>query len=467
MHSAWETIRQQLQGKKIAILGLGMEGRSTLSHLQTILPGQTFRVCDINPDILGQHGRESAMPGVEYHIGPDYLKGLSEADIVFKSPGIPVSVLEPLSLKAQITSQTDLFIRLYRSQVVGITGTKGKSTTASFLYHLLSSAGKKALLVGNIGMPCFDVMDQIEGDTIIVFEMSSHQLQDMGVSPHVSILLNIFEEHLDYYPSYEAYQQAKINIARWQVPGDVLICHSASPILRKLLSRLDIPSRVLGFGPPDPGYAAAIVRDGDDFLFDDGRQRIRLEGAAGLVPLPGEHNLENAAAAIAAAIVMETSANEIIQAIPAFKPLPHRLEYVGRFGGVDYYNDSISTIPEATMAAIKALPSVQTLILGGKDRGVDFHGLMHYLSGSEVDNFCFTGDAGRRMRIIAEALKGFRGKRLVGPLAFDDCVMEAIGLSKAPATCLLSPAAASYDAFGDFKERGERFKAIIAGHVMT
>ena len=180
------------------ILGFGREGRSTLAFLQKYLPEAVVAVADKNP-----------MEGVA-HSGEDYLQSVYDYDIVIKTPGISLKDFDPRGI--EITSQTDLFLSQFHHQTIGITGTKGKSTTTSLIHHLLKSSGHDAILTGNIGIPCFDIMEQIHENSIVVYELSAHQLEYVHNSPRVGVLLNVFEEHLDHFGTFERYKHAKFNL---------------------------------------------------------------------------------------------------------------------------------------------------------------------------------------------------------------------------------------------------------------
>ena len=445
--------------KRIAILGFGMEGRSTYKLIRRYFPEQHINICDQNDTLPGNQSDAISDKHVSWHLGAGYLSGLDGADIIMKSPGIPYKALHGIPPE-RITSQTAIFLELYRKQVIGITGTKGKSTTASLLHYILIYAGKPSLLAGNIGKPCFDLLDKITEDSIIVFEMSSHQLEQLKISPQVAILLNVFREHLDHYQSFDAYRDAKFNIARWQQPGDYFICniHNENIAGKKLV--LNLPGKLITLGGLSEDGRGVFIDDSDIVIAVPGKQ-LRLPGAATVRLLPGEHNLLNIAAAAGAAVLMGVTADHIADAIKIFPGLPHRLEHVGTFNDVSYYNDSIATIPEACMEAVKAVPAALTLILGGHDRGLDYHALMEFLSESCVQKMFFTGEAGRRMHDLVKQYAGFSGKtcRLVG--SFDEAVQAACRATPAGKAVLLSPAASSYDTFRDFKERGERFKTLV------
>lgn len=453
-------------GKRVAILGFGREGQSTHRLLSRLVPDAHLIICDRNPDTVLPDDDDKEAAAADLRIGPDYLTDIATADFIIKSPGIPFTVIEGIELRGVITSQTELFLSLFRKQVIGITGTKGKSTTASLLFHMLQEGGKDVVLLGNIGVPCFDRIDLIREDTLIVFEMSSHQLEGLQVSPSTAILLNIFEEHLDHYASYEDYQQAKLNILRWQEPGDICIWNPANKLLGELVSRLDLSSKTVSLGR-HAGFAShgEVFFDGDDLVFRMEDQQQMISGAASRRKLSGAHNLENISAAAAAAFLHGVDADVIAAAIGSFAGLPHRLEYAGSKNGVIFYNDSIATIPEATLAALRALPDTVTLLLGGRDRGVKLEAMLEALAASGVINFVFTGDAGERMKGLAEKMPAFENKYLYMADSFDAAVMHAAEITPPGRICLLSPAATSYDAFPNFEARGNRFKELIRAMI--
>ncbi len=459
-----DSLKRIFGGKRIAILGFGMEGRSTFRLIRRLFPEQHITICDRNEHLPDAFNEVLSDENIGWHLGGDYLSGLADADIIMKSPGISYKELQGIPHE-KIKSQTDIFLEHYRKQVVGITGTKGKSTTASLLYHILIAAGKPALLAGNIGTPCFELIDKIETNSIIVFELSSHQLEKCKVSPHIAILLNIFREHLDHYASYDAYKEAKMNIARWQEAGDILIYNSENREVSTLVCGLRGAADYFSLGlSPVEGDGAWY--DGNDLVFSDKGQQYRFPDVANRRLLPGVHNLLNISAAVCAASLLDVAGERILEAVASFRGLEHRMEYIGTFGGVTYYNDSIATIPEAAIEAVKALPGTSVLILGGKDRGLEYDELMASLADSAVEVLLFTGETARRMHLLTNELPGFEHKQCILTNSFEEAVQHACRLAPAGSTVLLSPAAASYDAFKDFKARGERFKELVRKYAL-
>ena len=431
MGSGFDLILNRLRDKRILVLGFGREGRSTLHFLNKYLPDAKVAVADKNE-----------MEGVK-HFGSHYLEAMFDYDIVIKTPGISLKDFDTKGV--EITSQTDLFLSQFHAQTIGITGTKGKSTTTSLIYHLLKSSGRDAILTGNIGIPCFDVMEDIKPDSIVVYELSAHQLEYVHNSPRVGVLLNIFEEHLDHFGTMERYAEAKLNIMRYMGEDDIAVIHES---LMEDAWRLFVNNIVFSL-----------------FDFDD------LVDCTDL-PLLGEHNLLNVKAALLACYAYGVDVRELVPHLYTFKPLEHRLEPVGTFGGVIFVNDSISTIPQAAIQACKALGRVDFLLLGGFDRGIDYQSLADYLKEHPVPHLLFTGKAGERMMSMingvstgsttcnAKVPEPVEGLTLYYYASMEEAFSYIFSHAKPGDVCLLSPAASSYDQYKNFEERGAKFKQL-------
>ena len=412
----FDLILNRLRGKRILILGFGREGKSSFRFVQKYLPEAIVAVADKNE-----------MEGVK-HFGSQYLEAIYDYDIVIKTPGISLKDFDTKGV--EITSQTDLFLGQFHAQTIGISGTKGKSTTTSLIYHLLKTSGHDAMLTGNIGIPCFDVMESIGPESIVVYELSAHQLEYVHNSPHVGVLLNVFEEHLDHFGTMQRYKSAKLNLLRFMGEDDTAVIHES--LLNDALD-LFVNSKVFSL-----------------FDFSDLIDETAL-------PLLGEHNLLNVKAALLACDAYGIDYRELIPYLYTFKPLEHRLEPVGTFGGVTFVNDSISTIPQAAISACQALGRVDFLLLGGFDRGIDYQPLVDYLNAHPVPHLLFTGKAGERMMHLMDGISTGSMTSQVkapepveGPALFNYSNMEeAFAYLKTHAkqgdVCLLSPAASSYD----------------------
>lgn len=445
-------------GKNVLVLGYGREGKSTLRLLREVCPELNITVSDASKRIAELNPELNAA-GIEVVCGAGYLDNLNKYDLIIKTPGISLYNAGIPFDPEKISSQTDLFLRAYAPQTAGITGTKGKSTTSSLLYHIIHTYTDNCLLAGNIGLPLFELIPHINPKTRIVCELSSHQLEYITRGPHISILLNLFQEHLDHYASFNDYQMSKLQIGMKQKQHDFFIYTSEDENIVKRLkdhrpaSRL-IPLQHSSFTENGIGLSGEniVLRIGEN-------ERILLPDHPE-TQLPGVHNLLNIMAAAAAASLMNIPAQAIAVGVADFVPLEHRIEFAGTFNNRKYYNDSISTIPEATMAALLTLENVSTLILGGFDRGIDYSVLIDFIKDKENLNLVFTGPAGKRMMEMLTVSGTVSGsKALAG--SFDEAVEMAVGLTPEGGICLLSPAASSYDSFKNFEERGRRFKELV------
>ncbi len=445
-----------LENKRILLLGFGREGKSTLNFINENIQNADVTIADANEKLDIEAFKTTKY---KFVLGESYLQIIDNYDIIIKSPGISLKNHLHLIQGKNITSQTDLFLQAYRNQCIGITGTKGKSTTATLVYHILKSLHTSVLFAGNIGIPLFDIISQIDKKDKIVLELSSHQLEFIRKSPAISVLLNLFEEHLDHYISFYDYQLAKLNVARYQSSSDSLIYNINDDLVNKLLKTKTIASKLYGFSDTYNETATCYVQD-NYFMLKCNHKEEKLFAIDDSFPLKGKHNLQNVAAAIIAVKLACPTLDyqQLKRTIESFRPLPHRLEYVATIDDVVFYNDSISTIPQATIAALQALDNVNTLILGGMDRGIDYTPLKQIIIESAVKNFIFTGKAGKRMMQMCQQPKG---KNFYFSNDYKNIVALAKKITAKHHICLLSPAAASYDAFKNFEERGEIYKAFI------
>ncbi|MBR5535428.1 MAG: UDP-N-acetylmuramoyl-L-alanine--D-glutamate ligase [Clostridia bacterium] len=422
-------VKELIKDKSVCILGFGREGRSTLNTLLKAGGYKSITICDLNP---------VECDDAEIVTGRDYQKNLDRFDIIMKSPGI---VLEEGALKdtSRLYSQSEIFLSVYRDRTIGITGTKGKSTTTCLIYHVLTECGKSAVLLGNIGVPAFDG-DVKDGDTI-VFEFSSHQLEYTDFSPHTAVFLNIFPEHLDHYGTFEKYYAAKKNIFLHQREGDRLISHT-------MVDTKGAKSNLTTFG--DDGD---IIIKPNSFIIDG--EELTLDEAC---PLLGSHNVNNIAVAFWAVKPFGITKEEFLKALSTFRPLPHRLERIGEKDSVTYYDDSISTCSETTIQALESLKNVGCVLIGGMDRGIDYTPLIEYLKTAYIPNVIFMYDTGKRIMNEMSHMPHRAAFRYAENLS------EAVKLAKAitpkGSICLLSPAAASYGFFKNFEDRGEQFKNL-------
>ena len=453
----WDNLKALFINKKLAILGFGREGTSSYHLIRRIFPENKIAIFDRNEDITLIPFLKGDLNCTIYS-GKNYLENLVNYDFIIKSPGISYKEISGISFKGIISSQTDIFLSCFSSQVIGITGTKGKSTTSSLFLHILKESGYDVVFVGNIGIPPFDELDKIKDNTYIVYELSSHQLESVNHSPHISIILNIFQEHLDHYKSYDDYQKAKMNIGKFQKRDDFFIYNADNSEIVKHLNELDYKGTLLPFSSVNNVSEGCFCNEKliEINLKNKKHYKYKTYFERKLI---GQHNLMNIAVSIMACKIIGIGDDSIFNAIATFKGLPHRLEYVGCFNKKHYYNDSIATIPEAATEAVKTLDNIDTLITGGFDRGIDYQSYAEFLSHTSIRIMIFMGDAGKKVYDLLSSLK--HDKTLFYFTGFDEAIIKAIAITKEDSICLLSPAAASYGMFKNFEERGKRFIELI------
>ena len=428
-------IIEYVKDKKILILGFGREGKSTYNYIRKHLPEKELFVGDRNePQIEDEN--------VKVIFGENYLDCLGDFDIVFKSPGIAFLEDDMYPDTTEITCQTDMFLRFCDPVVVGITGSKGKTTTSTLIYEMLKAGGVNTCLIGNIGVPVFEKADE-GNDLVAVIEMSSHQLEFTKASPHVAVLVNIYQEHLDHYKTgYEGYVGAKLNIALHQKKDDVLIYNPE----QDLTGVVDWEKVIKGTPKPVTFTAAAE----DEFVNELWKSTEHLKG---------EHNRQDIAYALAAARVFGVSDDAARLAISGFGGIEHRMEYVGVINDVTYYNDSIATIPTAVMGAVKAIGNVDTHVFGGLDRGIDYTDFIAFLKDNNVKNLIGLPETGHI--IIDELKKQGCTKNMICAKDMADAVENADKFTEKGKSCLFSPAAASYNYYKNFEEKGKHFKKLV------
>jgi len=451
-------LKNKLENKRIVLLGFGREGQSSYKLIRRVLPELLLSIADADENIQN-HPVLAGDTNISFQLGPEYLQRVDQFDLIIKTPGISLKNIEYPINREKITSQTDLFLQVYSDQVIGITGTKGKSTTSTLLWHILKKAGKYTILLGNIGRPAFNSIEDIHPETLIVYEMSSHQLEYLSVSPHIAILLNLYEEHLDAYHTFRDYQLAKMNITRYQNENDFFIYNADDKLISGLISEFAVLRDYRPFSFDNVLADGCFVKEGQIYYSEDCNSQPLVD-LNKKRKLKGDHNVRNIMAVINACKILGIDDETIREGIAGFTGLEHRMEYAGQMRGIHFYNDSIATIPEATIEAVKALETVDTIILGGFDRGIDYSGLAGFLSTSFIRNFIFTGDAGKRIRDLFYPIKK-KEQQIFLISRLDEFPELAFKNTRPGYICLLSPAAASYDEFQNFEMRGKRFKELL------
>lgn len=442
-----------LKDKKITILGFGLEGKSTYNFIRKYLPEKELNI-RYNKESKEENEYLNKDKNLSFITGNKYLEELDKYDVIIKSPGISLKSIDVNKIKEKIYSQLELFLEHTKSFTIGITGTKGKSTTSSLIYEVLKKQNKDVELLGNIGTPIFDEIEKINDNTIVVLEMSSHALQYVEKSPNISILLNLYEEHLDFYKSFEEYGDAKFNIFKYQSKEDISIFNFDNQAMQNKNYKYKKIDYAITMKETENKVTENTIYIKENYIYHNDR---KLYNANDIRKLKGNHNLNDIMFVLAVSDIMKLDLIKTAKTINEFNPLEHRLEYVGKYEEVDYYNDSIATIPEATMASIKALENVNTLIVGGNDRGVNQCELIEFLKKSKIENIICLPKTGE---YIYDALKD-TSKKVEKAKDMKEAVTIAKKVTKKNTICLLSPAASSYGYFKNFKERGEMFKENI------
>jgi len=397
-------VAQRLLGLQNAlIVGYGNEGKVTKKYLNNRYPKLKVGIADSKQR-------------------KDYLNKQKDYEFAIKTPGIPKE-----KMQIPYTTATNIFLSQINNLTIGVTGTKGKSTTASLIYHILKMAGKKVRLLGNIGNPMLEVlMRPVDPDEIFVLELSSYQLDDIEYSPNIAVALNLYSDHMTYHGGVDNYHEAKKNIIRYQKQSDYFIYNSKFAGLKS--------------------WAKQAV--GKAVIYNDSGKNYKTN-------LLGKHNQENILASVKVAKILGISEAIIKKAIKTFRPLAHRLEFVGEYRKIKFYDDAISTTPESTIMAIKSLPRIGTIFLGGEDRGYDFEQLEGIIIKSGIRNVVLFPDSGKRMFKAKSKLNILRTESMAKAVEF------AYENTKSGEICLLSTASPSYSLWKNFEEKGDQFQLLV------
>ena len=450
------TTHPDWRNKRVLLLGFGEEGRANL-HFAARCGASEISVAD-QAQTIELRADESTLVRRVFS-GPEWLAGLCDFDIIMRSPGVPLRHLKEVRAQAPnvlITSGTEIFLQQHRDVTIGVTGTKGKSTTSSLIHHILTLANFNAVLGGNIGIPALRLLDKAA--SLYLLELSSYQLADIHHSPHIAVFLNLYPEHLDHHGDFQTYGEAKANIARFQHQGDRLILPSDAPLLKQITQTRQAEVRFWG----TPEGCAWIDRDVYYYRCAQGISHAVCSVKDPLIKGPG--NQRNILAALTSLSHLSIPSNILRDAIATFRPLPHRLETVGVAGGVTYVNDSISTVPEAAINALETFDGlVSTIILGGYDRGVSFDRLADYLLRTTVRTIIVFPPSGTR---ILQALRQHplfakQQPEIIEVSTMEDAVHNAAQRTPVSTVCLLSPASPSFPLFKNFEERGALFREEV------
>lgn len=434
--------------KKIAILGFAREGHAVYTFLKK---NRQFRDAEIW--ILDQNNKIKIPRGVKSQLGKNYLQNLKQFDTIFRSPGIPYQLPEiqnAIQKGVTVSSATSLFFEHAKGTIVGVTGTKGKGTTSTLLYKILLNCDFDAYLAGNIGTTAIDILPKLSKKSITVFELSSFQLQDLLASPHIAVVLDIFPDHQDSHANFEEYVAAKMSIAKHQKRQDKIFFID-SPLPRKLANK----SR---------GKKIPISQDHNPLALDIAKN----------IKIPGEHNLKNALVAATVAQALKCPKYLIIKTIQNFKGLEHRLELVKKISvnqqnnqrkSVIFYNDSASTNPQTTIAALQAFEGPKILIAGGKDKNLDYSAWARIIKEHDVKLVVLFGENKEKIQ-KAFSVQGLDVEikvceNLGGAVRYSYEFTKLNANRYTLYAIIFSPGSASFDMFKDYADRGKAFKKLV------
>lgn len=454
-------IIDNLRGRRIAVLGIGVSNLAVIPFL--VSTGARVVACDAKP-AAELHAVLKNLEGlpVEFHLGPSYLDDLESFDMMVVTPGMRRDLPQLVRARdrgVEETSELRLFFQLCPSRIIGITGSDGKTTTTTITGLVFKAAGKDVFVGGNIGIPLLGCVFDMKPDSIAVLELSSFQLQQLGMSPNIGVVLNVHPNHLDYHPTMEEYIEAKAGIFLHQQPGDFAVLNADNRISREMAPRC--PAGVVFFSRLSEVESGAFLRGDQIWLRLNGREEFICSRED--IQIPGDHNVENILAATAIAGLEGISSSVLRNVIREFKGVEHRIELVGEVNGIRFYDDSISTTPSRAIAGLRSFKQPVVLIAGGYDKNLPFDEFAEVA----IERARAIVLLGATASKIEEAIRAAGVRRGHMPMmihaegGLEDAVKKAFDAARSGDVILLSPACASFDMFRNYKERGLRFKEIV------
>lgn len=457
-----------IEGDTIAVVGLSTEGADTIRYL--LKHGKKVIACDRRElRELDKSITDLVSLGVQFFCGKSYADPLSTVDLIVRTPGMhpnSEAFVEAKQKGIPMTTQTNLFFTACKAPIVGVTGTKGKGTTSTLIYEIVKAAGKTCYLGGNVGKPLLSKVDEILATDIVVLELSSFQLEDCRKSPHVAVVLKITQDHLEnndfnatnFHATREAYVDAKKQIVRYQTARDHVIINADDPTSTSFAALT--PATVHRFSRYSGAKTSdAFVKDHAVYLKEASVSECFVKASD--IKIRGDHNLENICAAILASRCFDIPFSSMKKTIESFVGLPYRLELRKAIDGVSYVNDSFSTVPETTIAALESFSEPVVLILGGSEKKSKYEELGKVIVRKQVKACIVIGQTKDR---IIDALKKahYEGRIIEGLTTMHDIVATAHALSSKGDVVLLSPACASFGLFKNYKDRGNQFNYEVS-----
>lgn len=449
-----DEFKYNVAGKNITVIGIGISNLPLIKYLVSL--GANVTACDRrSAEDLGENYTELEKLGVKFNLGDGYLNNLS-GDMIFKTPGMRYDVPELLKAKENgsiVTSEMEVFFEVCPSHIIAVTGSDGKTTTTTLIHKMMTDAGYKTWLGGNIGNPLLTDTEKMKENDWIILELSSFQLHTMRKSPEIAVITNISPNHLDMHKDYKEYIDAKKNIMLYQNEGDTLIVNADNQVTADI-------------GKSANGAVKYFSRNGMADVYLDGN--IIKRGIVEIlnikdIKIPGMHNVENYMAAIAAVSGL-VSKDVIVNVAKTFGGVEHRIELVRTLDGVKYYNSSIDSSPNRTINTLRVFPNKVIMIAGGKDKGIPYDEIGPALA-EHVKVLILIGATSDKIQeaLDAEINKTGNGKdiEVIRATSYEDAVNTARSKAHDGDVVLLSPASTSFDMFRNFEERGNLFKKIV------
>lgn len=449
-----DEFKYNVAGKNITVIGIGISNLPLIKYLVSL--GANVTACDRrSAEDLGENYTELEKLGVKFNLGDGYLNNLS-GDMIFKTPGMRYDVPELLKAKENgsiVTSEMEVFFEVCPSHIIAVTGSDGKTTTTTLIHKMMTDAGYKTWLGGNIGNPLLTDTEKMKENDWVILELSSFQLHTMRKSPEIAVITNISPNHLDMHKDYKEYIDAKKNIMLYQNEGDTLIVNADNQVTADI-------------GKSANGAVKYFSRNGMADIYLDGN--IIKRGIVEIlnikdIKIPGMHNVENYMAAIAAVSGL-VSKDVIVNVAKTFGGVEHRIELVRTLDGVKYYNSSIDSSPNRTINTLRVFPNKVIMIAGGKDKGIPYDEIGPALA-EHVKVLILIGATSDKIQeaLDAEINKTGNGKdiEVIRATSYEDAVNTARSKAHDGDVVLLSPASTSFDMFRNFEERGNLFKKMV------
>ena len=455
-----EEFERYARGKKVAIIGIGVSNLPLLEYFYDLNARVTIFDSKESNQISVEAMQKIEKYGFEFIGGKDSLSRLKGFDIIFRSPSCMPDrpeLVEAVENGAVLTSEIEMVLKLAPCKVIGVTGTEGKTTTTTLINEIVKKSGRKTYLGGNMGKPIFTKIRNIKPENIIILELSSFQLSDMDISPDISVVTNIYPDHLNVHKSYEEYREAKKNIFEYQSENGIVVLNYDNEFTREFAKEAN--GKVIFFSSKeklDDGFIYDKA-DGTIKYCEDGVRRhiIKKED----IKLRGIHNYENICAAIAATSSI-VDVDTQIKAIEEFTGVEHRLEFVRELNNVKWYNDSIGTSPASTIAGLNSFDEDIILLAGGSDKGLDYEEVGKTIA-RKVRALILTGPTSEKIENATKQALNGKSIEIYYTSNMQESVNLAKDIAKAGDVVLLSPASASFDLYKNFEERGHQFKDCV------